>query len=427
MSSEGTAVAGDPTVADLNIGGVTGLFAMVAFHTTNRASSWLKYQGEMFDDQSAFWGSFGAFQTVNTPPSESLNATQCPSGITTPSETGSWDGYDTWTPAAAPTQSLLRMSHIIDLSNASAGWWANVVDQDDIRVTDTNDNPLPFDVIEFDDTAQTGLMIVRQTQASSGASSFRVWSGNASAITVGACAEYGRYLAYDNSWVAFWPYGSGTDRCQNLVSLTAQGGLTVDATGGPTGHQCTIFNSTTELQQYLHGSTTALTSVPLTVMASAKRFAAVNFEDSILAEIVDSSSSAAAQLHTSASSSPMRFTTRSAGGGQVSAGNNSTVNVDTWFHAHGFAKGGNTRQVLVDGGGTTQTQQTSITPTSLDTIRIGGTDGAGSPARLFGGRLAYVAFHAAVRSPAWHAYWDSMMDQATFWSTPTFTAGTLVL
>lgn len=423
-----TAHVEPPSLYNLQIGrGADADLAMSFVHTTARSVGWLKYQGRMFEDNSAFWNTFGAFETVNTPPTETLNTTACPSGITTPTETGSWDGYDTWTPQSAPTSSLLRFSHIMDLSLASASWWANVVDQDDIRVTDTNDNALPFDVIEFDSSAQTGLMIVRQTQASSGAQAFRVWSGNASAISLNACSEYGRYLAYDADWVAFWPYGHGTDRCQNQLALTATGGTVVDTAAGPTGHDCAIYNSTTELKQYASVTTTALTSVPLTLHASAKRFAASNFEDSVLVEIADSSSVSAAQLHTVASSSPIRLTTRSAGGGEVSAGNNTSLSADTWFHAFALAKGGNTRQALVDGGGTTQTPQTSVTPTSLDTIRIGGTVAGGAAARLFGGRLAFVGVHSAVRSPAWHAYWESMMSQNSFWTTPTFTAGTLVL
>lgn len=392
-----------------------GDVAFIQVHKVARAAAWMEYQGKMLSDQPTFWGTPAAFTQVNTPHVTTFNPVACPSGIITPTETGSWSGYAAATPDT-PTSSILNVLHLIDLSDMPASWWSAVAsDGHDIRATDQNNVFLPFDLIDFDSTADTGFAVVRQNQYDTGATEIRLWVGNATAITVSPCALYGQYGVYDPDVYAFWPGGSGQDRTQWLNHTAT---MTPDTTG-PAGNEATSFS----------GSQSALanaelpSTVPLTLIAAAKITSGTLFADETLLSLTSETSDAAVVLKTSSSASPARLVMRRPTGAEIIAGNTATVTAGQWWLQSAVAVGATQRRVLVNGGGTPESTIEGATVTSLTQATIGGqTLPDGSTFNLFNGDLALVQIHGIARADAWVDYQNDMLSQSTFWNTWTWTA-----
>ena len=144
--------------------------------------------------------------------------------------------YDTAT-LVNPGSSLTDFTLIVDLSRMSAAWWAAVNTSDGTKgraAKDSGPTELACDWIDFDDSAETGLLRVKWsgTLASSGTQTLRIYPPQAANASVAASDTYGSDNAYDSDWAAYWPLHDLNDRTSNGYDLTANGGVTV---GGATG------------------------------------------------------------------------------------------------------------------------------------------------------------------------------------------------
>lgn len=399
---------------------IKGLVAMLQVHTTARSDDWISYQNDMMD-QVTFWGTIGAFVLVNTIVAPTLDITACPSGITTPTETGNnWVGYGEATPSDPVSGSVSKFSHLIDLADQNASWWSAVTVKTEIRATDENNVFLPLDVIEFDKSGSTGLAVVRKTQSIGSPSVIRLWVGGTQA-TIDKCATYGQYNAYDPEWYGFWPAGSGNDRTQWLNHMTTVGSPTVVEAESPVGGQATLFDNSLSTDQYATATANVPATVPYTLTASAKRPSGDAHEDLVLAAVQSSTTHSAAILHTRPSTSPARLTTRNQVGSEQTAGNSAVVAINSYWFQSGIAFGDNSRVVSVDTGGTSQSGQGVAVVEGINTIVIGA-DILGTASRGFKGHITLVGLHIEGRGNDWRDYWNASLTQSSFWGTWTWTA-----
>lgn len=410
-----------------------GDVAMLQIHTIARSAAWLKFQNDMMD-QALFWGTFGAFVTVNTLVTPVLDTDACPTGPVPQTETGTTAGYVLLDPTDPTDGSVNDFSMLIDLTLLPTLWWDEVddavgsgLDGLDIRATLTDNTIIPFDLIEIDEANRTGLGVIKLTQGEGGPSSIRLWAGNASAITVNPCNAYGRYSAYDAAWRGFWPSGSGTDRTQFVQAMTSVGSPASVALGSPVGSEATNYDNASGTNQYSSvtlnetGDNKVPSSGTFTLMASAVRSEGPN-EDMVLMSVQDASSRSGTLLHTRPSSTPARLTNRNAYGSEATAGNSATIVPTTaWFQA-GTTFGNNTRISYVDANtGSSSTNQTTLTLSDLDTIVIGAETGD-SFLRGFNGQISLVGLHTVGRGTAWLNYWNKSLTQSTFWTVNSWTA-----
>lgn len=409
-----------------------GHVAMLQVHDTARSAAWIKFQNDMMD-QATFWGTFGAFVLVNTIVPPVLDTDACPTGPVSQTETGTTAGYVLLDPTDPTDGSVNDFSLLIDLTLLPTLWWDEVdasgsnVEGIDIRATKTDNTIIPFDLIEFDESARTGLGIIKLTQGEGGPSSIRLWAGNASSITVNPCNAYGRYSAYDAAWRGFWPSGSGTDRTQFVQAMTSVGSPSSLTTGSPVGSEATNYDNASGTNQYASvalnetGDNKVPSSGTFTLMASAVRSEGPH-EDMVLLSVQDASSRSGTLLHTRPSSTPARLTNRNAYGSEATAGNSATITPTTaWFQA-GTTFGNNTRISYVDANtGSSSTNQTTLVLSDLDTIVIGAETGD-SFLRGFNGQISLVGLHTVGRGTAWLNYWNKSLTQSTFWTVNVWTA-----
>ena len=430
----------DPTLDQHLIIGDTllelkGFLAMLQVHDIVRSDAWVKFQSDMMD-QATFWDSLGAFVPVNTLVTPVLDSDACPVGEEPYSEaTGNTDGFCLATPQDPTDGSVNEFTHLIDLTRMPSGtWWAASAFSDgrDIRVTDTANNHLPFDLIEYDSTAKTGLLVVKRTQAEGGPSAVRVWNGNSAATAVPVCSAYGRYNAYDGAWRGFWPSGRGTDRTQFVQAMTSVGTPVTVTTGSPVGSEATNYDNASGTNQYSSVTTneTSDNKVPasgtFTLMASAVRSEGPH-EDMVLLSVQDASSRSGTLLHTRPSSTPARLTNRNTYGSEATAGNSATIVPTTAWLQAGTTFGNNTRISYVDANtGSSSTNQTTIVLSALDTIVIAAETGDAF-VRGFNGQISLVGLHTVGRGTAWLNYWNKSLTQSTFWGTWVWNASSTQL
>lgn len=412
-----------PIVDDLIIGDnfvhPNGWESMIQIHTTARNDAWVEYQAAMLD-QPTFWGTIGAFVLVNTIPEDALLTTACPTGSVPQTEAGTTDGYALITPTDPSDGSVIKFSHLIDLSILPASWWSAVssagLDGVDIRATDIGNNFLPFDLIEINVTDSTGLAVVRQTQADGSPTGIRIWAGNSSAITVDVCNLYGQYLAYDSLWRGFWPDGGTDDRTQYQNDLTGVGSPSAISAGSPLGSSATTYSNATGTSQYAIATNLVPSENPLTLMASIVKPAGSIHTDSVIMAVQDASNLAGVFLKTRPSSTPARMVTRNAFGTEGAAGySGSIVATSNWFQA-GTSFGNHTRIAYADTlSGSSSSPQTTIIVNNLDTIIIGA-ENASTPIRGMDATISLAGLHATPRGTAWLKYWNKSLTQGTFWT-----------
>jgi hypothetical protein len=132
---------------------------------------------------------------------------------------------------------------LIDMSRFPAGWWTAVgLSSATIRVALAGTTTqIPFDVIEFNGTTDTGLLAVK-TQAIAGGTGVDVYCGNASNTAYGFNDTYGKHNVYRTAIRGFWPSGGGGDRTRNGLHLNTVGSPTIGA--GPIGAQSYTYSST---------------------------------------------------------------------------------------------------------------------------------------------------------------------------------------
>lgn len=115
-----------------------------------------------------------------------------------------------------PSSALTDFSLIIDLSDMPSSWWAAVDTTDGTRgrvYKGDGTTRLAADWIDFDDTAETGLLRVKWagTLATTGTQEVVVESPVAVNATVAAVDTYGSDNAYDANWEGYWPFVADFD------------------------------------------------------------------------------------------------------------------------------------------------------------------------------------------------------------------------
>lgn len=414
-----------------------GKLALVQLHNVARSADWVNYQNQMLD-QVTFWNGWSAFVTVNAGAGDpDLDTDACPLGEVPVSETGTWTGYAEATADPLPSNTegisiLPDYTYLIDMSSFPASFWSAVLSSgQDIRVTDTNNIFLPFDLIAFDKVATTGLLAVRQYATTGTGPTIRVWAGNASAVAVGSCAPYGRYRTYDQNYRGFWPYGGGQDRTQYANDLTAFGNVLAGDVTGPIGSPATSFNGTN--QYYTCSSDKLPTDVNigtggLGLIIVAKVNTPDTFKVSAPMSMVRSDNGWYYGIQTTAT--PYPYTLVSSGPQITWKSSENLTTVDAWhvINAGWFQNetGGMAASIVVDSTVNFYASfETQFIPniTNLDTLYLGATHKSTTEARMFfDGYIALASLHSVIRSSTWSRYLAMMLTQSTFWTTWTWTA-----
>lgn len=412
-----------------------GKVSLLQLHNSARSSDWVAYQAAMMD-QTAFWNGWSEFVTVNAGAGEpDLDTDACPLGEVPVSETGTWSGYASASPDPVPTNAegvtfMPNYTYFIDLSDMPANWWSAVKsDGTDIRVTDANNIFLPSDLIYFEYGSNLGLLAVRQYATSGTTPEFRVWVGNASAVTVSACAAYGRYRTYDQYYRGFWPTGAGVDRTQYQNDCTGFGDLISGGISGPNGGLATQYDGSTAYSKCT--SDKLPTGPDLTLVVVAKPDLS---KVSAPISIAQSSNQWYYGLHTVATTEPYTWVSYAAMI-QWLANEKDFTSFSTWnaisvsYRAN--AEGGMSGRIVVDdtvNSVSAYNTQFISKLTDLDTFFLGATTRDSTEARIFyDGGLALASLHSAFRSTVWTTYLGLMLDQSSFWSTWTWTASSSAL
>jgi len=174
-----------------------------------------------------------------------------------------------------PSSALTDFTLIVDLADMPANWWAAVDTSDGTRgrvYKGDGSTRLACDWIDFDDTAETGLLRVLWSGTLATSGTQQLWieppvSGNA---TVAASATYGSDNAYDSSIISYYPLTSdGNDRTSNGADLTANGSPSY--TSGLIGDSVTLNGSN---QWFDRAFTQA--SLPVSVIGAFKTDTAGN-------------------------------------------------------------------------------------------------------------------------------------------------------
>lgn len=322
--------------------------------------------------------------------------------------------YDTAT-LVNPGSSLTDFTLIVDLSRMSAAWWSAVDTSDGTKgraAKDSGPTELACDWIDFDDSAETGLLRVKWsgTLSSSGTQTLRIYppqSGNAS---VAANATYGSDNAYDSDWAAYWPLHDANDRTANGYDLTASGGVTVGSATGKLG-AATEFDGTDDRLDYTSGAVTAGTSA-ITWMGWINPDTVAGVRPLIYQE----ESGGADYQRMIILISYFRNTDYDGSTVATVLNLSSTVPTGNWtFTAYERASSTDRRAWFNKNRSTALA--TNVEPTNVDTTYVGGTTTAG---QNVDGILNHVQMHSTNRDPDWIEYeYDQVNDQATFWGTWT--------
>lgn len=149
-----------------------------------------------------------------------------------------WAGYDEYTSDNTKVDNA-NDNLMIDLRvHASADFWSNVKsDGGDIRVTNSaGDTAYSFELENFDSTAETGIVFFNSQGLQTGSdTTYRVYSGNASASLPAASDTLGAQNVWNNNYVGVWHLsessGSANDSTSNSNDGTYQGDLPTQVSG----------------------------------------------------------------------------------------------------------------------------------------------------------------------------------------------------
>ena len=413
-----------------------GDVCLLQLHNSARSSDWVAYQAAMMN-QSTFWNGWSAFVTVNVGEGEpDLNTTACPLGEVPVTETGTWSGYASATPVPLPsnaegTSFLPKYTYFIDLNDMPASWWSAVKsDGTDIRATDNNNIFLPSDLIYWDHSGTAGLLAVRHYAATGVSPEIRLWVGNATAVTVSACAAYGRYRTYDQYYRGFWPTGAGVDRTQYQNDCTGFGDLVSGGITGPNGGLATQYDGSTQYSKKtstaVEATSTLLTEPDMTMVVAIKPDLS---KVSAPISLARSDNQWYYGLHTVATTEPYTLV---AYGPMITwkANEKDFTSFSSWsavsvaFKAND--EGGMAARIVVDDTvNSYSAYDTQFIPkiTSLDTFFLGATTRDSTEARIFyDGGLALASLHSTFRPTVWTTYFGMNLTQSTFWTSWTWTA-----
>lgn len=327
-----------------------------------------------------------------------------------------WGGHVTITPDD-PCSTLVDTTLFLDMSLLPAEFWNHVnLSGSDIRVTDINNVPCPFDLIRFDRAAKTGFLAMKATQTIP-AIPLRVWAGRFSAGPLATNDQFGQYNAYDAATVGFWPAGGGEDRTINANHF-AMTGATAGGATGPIGSLATDYGGNTNWYGVADNANVPA-AYPLTLMIAGNRAAATT------------TNRGAFGVHKSdATPTTNAFLTlaRNTGGtngvqSQITTTNTTPQDAITaeggspyqWHHYAGTVAGAASRSAFLNGAGKV-TDTDSLTLELMDQIVIGKGSRAGLSSNSFQGVLALASLANVVRSDCWILYQAQMLDQNNFWN-----------
>lgn len=420
--------AESPTLATTTF---QGDVCLMQIHNVARSSDWVLYQSSMMN-QTTFWNTWGEFVTVNPGEGDpALDIDACPLGPVNPTEVGTWSGYASATADPLPSNAegttfMPTHTYLIDLDAMPANWWSAVkADGTDIRATDVNNIFLPSDLIYFNYGSTAGLLAVRHYASNGTGPTIRLWVGNASAVTVSPCADYGQYRAYDQYYKGFWPTGAGVDRTQYQNHCTGFGDLISGGIAGPNGGLATQYDGSTQYSKKV--STTKLTSEPsLTMVVVAKPDL---FKVSAPISMTRSDNQWYYGLHTVATTEPYTLV---AYGPMITwkANEKDFTSFASWSAISvGFLvneEGGMGARIVVDSTVNSYSAfDTQFIPKILDmdTFFLGATTRDSTEARIFyDGGLSLASLHSTFRPTVWTTYLGMNLTQSTFWTSWTWTA-----
>lgn len=181
-------------------------------------------------------------------------------------------GYDLAT-ATNPGTALTDFTLMVDLKDMSTDWWSAVGSETDgtkgRAAIDSSEVELACDWIDFDSTADTGLLRVKWTGtlAASGTQKIRIYPPVAANASVAVGATYGQHNAYDDDWNQYHPYSvDNKNRKLSTQTPSTDGlGVSIGTTAGKFG-QATTFTSAGSVSWTLAG----ITGVPMTLSCWSK-------------------------------------------------------------------------------------------------------------------------------------------------------------
>jgi hypothetical protein len=330
-------------------------------------------------------------------------------------------GYDTAT-VTNPGSALTDFTLMVDLSKASASWWAVVDTADGTkgRAAKSDGTELATDWIAFDNGAKTGWLRVKWTGtlAASGSQVLRIYPPNTSNSSNAANATYGSDNAYDASWEGYWPLGEASgdaiDRTSHSLDAADSGTLTysqtgkignaVDFGGGGFGFTPPSLGTTYSLLTWAKTDSTSGTS--------GLFLHRDGFGLPIGFQIERSNSNVEFQVRDNAL--VLARSTKSS----------LFADTSTWYHVAGVR---NSNDVTCYGNASAATTDTKSFGTL--TVSAGATiGGALNGVAAWNGLLDDVQLHSVARSADWIAEEYAQTNaNATFWGTWTWNASIAVL
>jgi hypothetical protein len=324
--------------------------------------------------------------------------------------------YDTAT-LVNPGSSLTDFTLIVDLSRMSAAWWAAVDTSDGTKgraAKDSGPTELACDWIDFDDSAETGLLRVKWsgTLATSGTQTLRIYPPVAANASVSASDTYGSDNAYDSDWAGYWPLHDEFDRTANGYDLTANGGVTVGGATGKLGAATDFDGSNDNLKN--------TTAAPVPMDSAYTMMAWVEPDANSPVRIIMQQYEVGGADYNQMALSFTYFRHRDYDGSTTAESINlsSTVSVNTWTFT-AFERASATSRRAWYNKNRAAANTTNVSPVDVDAIVIGE---AGTGGNAFDGAINHAQIHSVDRPVAWIEYeHDQVDDQATFWGTWTNT------
>jgi hypothetical protein len=123
-------------------------------------------------------------------------------------------GYVTATPSFAPSGALTSSDgvEVIDLSAFPSDWWALAGKTGgNVRVTDADNNFIPFDLAQYSKAANTGEIWLKRALPLT-PTAVRCWVCNSNVAKFPLGSAFGQLFAYPSWMLAIWPQGSGPAR-----------------------------------------------------------------------------------------------------------------------------------------------------------------------------------------------------------------------
>jgi hypothetical protein len=167
-----------------------------------------------------------------------------------------WNGYYELTPIN-PSGNLTGFPLLLDLTLLSGIASRLRLDGEDIRVTDTNNNLIPSDLIYY--SGGTGLLAMNPGVKNTTSQTFRFWYGNDLAERPHANSMYGQWNTYYSGMDVYFPSGIWNDRTRNQRHLSTSGTVTptYPITGLHRSNVAALFGTAGNNHGFYTGETTA--------------------------------------------------------------------------------------------------------------------------------------------------------------------------